>query len=101
MPLGRRIEGLALRPNGTFYGSMDNELWLIDPASSAVQKVGEHGYPDVDGLEYAVGEWEYVGQRIAPDGSAGEVSEGRQTATWLVPGRIVHWTPPPRRVLSR
>jgi hypothetical protein len=56
MPLGRRIEGLALRPNGTFYGSMDNELWLIDPATSAVQQVGAHSYPDVDGLEYAVGD---------------------------------------------
>jgi hypothetical protein len=56
MPLGRRIEGLALRPGGAFYGSMDNELWLIDPATSAVQKVGEHAYPDVDGLEFAVGD---------------------------------------------
>jgi hypothetical protein len=56
MPLGRRIEGLALRPGGTFYGSTDNELWIIDPATSAVQMVGQHAYPDVDGLEFAVGD---------------------------------------------
>jgi hypothetical protein len=52
---------------------------------------GQATLPDeaLDRLEYAIGEWSVVGERLDSDDSVTEVTEGSQVATWLVPGRIV------------
>lgn len=64
-------------------------LALISAAGPATAQ--DDVLPDVarERLEYAIGEWDIVGERIRRDGSVGEVTEGGQVATWLVPGKIV------------
>ena len=58
MPLGVEIEGLALGPDGIFYGSDNNKLWRIDVDAQTVTQIGSHSFGEVEALEYAFGDYD-------------------------------------------
>ena len=56
MSLGMKFEGLARGSDGTLRAAHDAELWAIDPEAGTVTMIGDHGYGDVEALEYAIGD---------------------------------------------
>jgi len=62
---------------------------LFAPQVSAQATEAELPAVAVERLEYAIGEWDVVGERLLPDGTVGEPVHGGMSASWLVPGRIV------------
>ena len=75
----RAVSGLSI---WLFAGVLTAEVY----GQAAVEELPEVAR---ERLEYAIGDWDVVGERLARDGSVGERIEGGMSATWLVPGRIV------------
>ncbi len=77
MSLGMKFEGLARRLDGTLHAAHDAELWAIDPEAGTVTMIGDHGYGDVEALEYAMGD------------AAPQIDVPGVLASWTVAGALI------------
>ncbi len=57
MNMGQRFEALAQGPDGTLFGARGNKLWTIDPEAGTVLLIGQHGFADVEAMEFASGDY--------------------------------------------